>query len=134
MGFPTSLSTKHLDLRRVRDEPLNMSRSEKVGRAIVSHPFHNLSGNGQAMTTWDIGVTNRDLGHKSQSDEKLRAKMNSEKPNESQGTLCTHGIVSHSELDVNLRKLVPLEVHDKLGNVKITRKYILKLRWSVPYC
>ena len=26
-------------------------------------------------------------------------------------------------LDVNLEKSVPLEVHDKLGNAKITKKY-----------
>ena len=28
----------------------------------ISRLFHNLSGNGRAATSWDIDVTNRDLG------------------------------------------------------------------------
>ena len=35
--------------------------------------------------------------------------------------------------DVNLRKLVPLEVHGKLGNAKIARKCFLMLEWGMPY-
>ena len=33
------------------------------------------------------------------------------------------GVVSH-DADVNLGKLVPLEVHDKVGNAKIAKKYL----------
>ena len=36
-------------------------------------------------------------------------------------------------LDVNLGKLVPLEVHDRLKNAKIAKKYLLMLEWGVPY-
>ena len=35
--------------------------------------------------------------------------------------------------DVNLGKLVPLEVHDKLENVKITKKYFLMSEWGMSY-
>ena len=35
--------------------------------------------------------------------------------------------------DVNLEKLVPLEVHGKLGNIKIAKKYFLMSKWGVPY-
>ena len=35
--------------------------------------------------------------------------------------------------DVNLGKLVPLEVHDRVGNAKIAKKYFPMLEWSVPY-
>ena len=28
----------------------------------MSRPSHNLSGNGRAATSWDTGVTNKDLG------------------------------------------------------------------------
>ena len=35
--------------------------------------------------------------------------------------------------DMNLGNLVPLEVHDRLGNVKIIKKYFLMLEWGVPY-
>ena len=35
--------------------------------------------------------------------------------------------------NVNLGKLVPLEVHNRLGNAKITKKYFLMLEWGVPY-
>ena len=36
-------------------------------------------------------------------------------------------------LNVNLGKLVPLEVHGRLGNAKIARKYFLILEWGVSY-
>ena len=35
--------------------------------------------------------------------------------------------------DVNLGKLVPLEVHGRLGNAKIARKYFSMLEQGVPY-
>ena len=35
--------------------------------------------------------------------------------------------------DMNLRKLVSLEVHDRLGNAKIAKKYFLMSKWGVPY-
>ena len=35
--------------------------------------------------------------------------------------------------DVNLGKLVPLEVHGKLINAKIAKKYFPMLEWGVPY-
>ena len=35
--------------------------------------------------------------------------------------------------DVNVGKLVPLEVHDKLGKAKIAKKYFLMSEWAVPY-
>ena len=35
--------------------------------------------------------------------------------------------------DVNLGKLVPLEVHGRVGNDKIAKKYFLMLEWGVPY-
>ena len=35
--------------------------------------------------------------------------------------------------DVNLGKLVPLEVHDRIGNAKIAKKYFLVLEWGVTY-
>ena len=31
-------------------------------KELVSRPSHNLSRNGRAATSWDTGVTNRDLG------------------------------------------------------------------------
>ena len=34
---------------------------------------------------------------------------------------------------MHLRKLVPLEVHDRLKNAKIATKYFLKLECGVPY-
>ena len=34
-------------------------------------------------------------------------------------------------LDVNLGKLVPLEVHDKVENLKIAKKYFLILEWDI---
>ena len=33
----------------------------------------------------------------------------------------SHGVVSHNGPDVHLQKLVPLEVHDRVGNAKITK-------------
>ena len=36
-------------------------------------------------------------------------------------------------LDVNLRVLIPLEVHGRLGNVELAKKYSLMLEWGVPY-
>ena len=36
-------------------------------------------------------------------------------------------------LDVNLGKLVPLEVHSRLGNAKIAKKYFPTLDLGVPY-
>ena len=36
-------------------------------------------------------------------------------------------------LNVNLGKLVPLEVHDRLENAKIAKEYFLMLEWGVPY-
>ena len=35
--------------------------------------------------------------------------------------------------EVNLGKLVPLEVHDRVGNAKIAKKYFPMLEWGVPY-
>ena len=35
--------------------------------------------------------------------------------------------------DVNVGKLVPLEVHGKVGNAKIAKKYFPMLEWGVPY-
>ena len=35
--------------------------------------------------------------------------------------------------DVNLGKLVPLEVHGKVRNVKIAKKYFLMSKWGVLY-
>ena len=35
--------------------------------------------------------------------------------------------------EVNLEKLVPLEVHDRLENAKITKKYFSMSEWGVPY-
>ena len=35
--------------------------------------------------------------------------------------------------DVNLRKLVPLEVHGRVGNAKIAKKYFPMSEWGVPY-
>ena len=32
------------------------------GAQLLSRPSHNLSANGRAATSWDTGVTNRDLG------------------------------------------------------------------------
>ena len=34
---------------------------------------------------------------------------------------------------MNLGKLVPLEVHDRVGNAKIAKKYFLILEWGMPY-
>ena len=34
---------------------------------------------------------------------------------------------------VNLGKLVPLEVHDRVGIAKIANKYFLMSEWGVPY-
>ena len=34
---------------------------------------------------------------------------------------------------MNLGKLVPLEVHGRVGNAKIAKKYFPMLEWSVPY-
>ena len=34
---------------------------------------------------------------------------------------------------MNLGKLVPLEVHDRVGNTKIEKKYFPMLEWHVPY-
>ena len=34
---------------------------------------------------------------------------------------------------VNLGKLVPLEVHDRVGNAKIAKKYFPMSEWGVPY-
>ena len=34
--------------------------------------------------------------------------------------------------DVNLGKLVPLEVHDRVRNAKIANKYFLMSEWGVP--
>ena len=35
--------------------------------------------------------------------------------------------------DVNLGKLVPLEVHGRLRNAKIAKKYFPMSEWGVPY-
>ena len=35
--------------------------------------------------------------------------------------------------DVNLGKLVLLEVHDRVENAKIAKKYFSMLKWGVPY-
>ena len=34
---------------------------------------------------------------------------------------------------MNLGKLVPLEVHDRVGNAKIAEKYFPMSEWDVPY-
>ena len=34
---------------------------------------------------------------------------------------------------MNLGKLVPLEVHGRVGNAKIAKKFFLMLEWGVPY-
>ena len=34
---------------------------------------------------------------------------------------------------MNLGKLVPLEVHGRVGNAKIAKKYFPMLEWDVPY-
>ena len=34
---------------------------------------------------------------------------------------------------MNLGKLVPLEVHGRVGNAKIAKKYFTMLEWGVPY-
>ena len=34
---------------------------------------------------------------------------------------------------MNLGKLVPLEVHGRVGNAKIEKKYFSMLEWGVPY-
>ena len=34
--------------------------------------------------------------------------------------------------DVNLGKLVPLEVHDRVRHAKIAKKYFPTLEWGVP--
>ena len=35
--------------------------------------------------------------------------------------------------DANLGKLVPLEVHGRVRNAKIAKKYFLMLEWGMPY-
>ena len=35
--------------------------------------------------------------------------------------------------DVNLEKLVPLKIPDRLGNAKIVKKYFSMLEWGLPY-
>ena len=35
--------------------------------------------------------------------------------------------------DVNLGKLVPLQVHGKVKNAKIAKKYFPRSKWGVPY-
>ena len=34
---------------------------------------------------------------------------------------------------MNLGKLVPLEIHGRVGNAKIVKKYFPMLEWSMPY-
>ena len=34
---------------------------------------------------------------------------------------------------MNLGKLVPLEVHGRVGNAKIAKKYFLMSEWGVPH-
>ena len=34
---------------------------------------------------------------------------------------------------MNLGKLVPLEVHGRVGNAKIAKKYFPMFQWDVPY-
>ena len=34
---------------------------------------------------------------------------------------------------MNLRKLVPLEVHGRVGNAKTAKKYFPMSEWGVPY-
>ena len=34
---------------------------------------------------------------------------------------------------MNLGKLVPLEVHDRVGNAKIEKKYFPMSKWGEPY-
>ena len=33
---------------------------------------------------------------------------------------------------MNLGKLVPLEVHGRVGNAKLAKKYFPKMEWGVP--
>ena len=35
--------------------------------------------------------------------------------------------------NVNLGKLVPLEVHGRVRNAKLAKKYFLMLEWGMPY-
>ena len=35
--------------------------------------------------------------------------------------------------DVNLGKLVPLEIHGRVRNAKTAKKYLPMLEWGVPY-
>ena len=44
----------------------------------------------------------------------------------------SHGVVDH-DADMNLGKLVLLEVHSRLRNAKITKKKFPMLKWGVPY-
>ena len=44
----------------------------------------------------------------------------------------SHGVVSH-DADVNLGKLVPLEVHGRVKNAEIAKKYFPMSKWGVPY-
>ena len=49
-----------------------MGASTPLGGVCVA-PSYNLSGNGQAATSRDTDMTNRDLGASRGSDERLRA-------------------------------------------------------------
>ena len=44
----------------------------------------------------------------------------------------SHRAIDH-DAEHEPRKLVSLEVHDRLGNAKTTKKYFLMLKWDVPY-
>ena len=65
------------------------------------------------------------LGPKPWSNERLSAGVNLTKPDESQRDLRTHMELWVTMPNVNLGKLVPFVVHDRLGNAKITKTYFL---------
>ena len=62
-----------------------------------------------------------------------KGRESSTNPLESQGDLWTHLDLWVTTLDVNLGKLVLLEVHGRLRNVKIKKKYFLRLEWGSLY-
>ena len=62
-----------------------------------------------------------------------KGRASSTKPLESRCDLGTHMELWVTTPNVNLGKLVPLEVQGRLGNVKITKIYFPMLEWSVTY-
>ena len=62
-----------------------------------------------------------------------KGRASSAKPLESRGDLWTHMELWVTTPDVNLGKLVPLEVHGRVWNAKIAKKYSPISEWGVPY-